>query len=133
MDNSIFLAKAFGLYFLIVGLATCIQGGKMRAAIMEFAESKGLFLLAAVVTLILGIVLVLSHNVWEKNWTVLITLMSWLILISGISRLVFAEYHQAMLRKMCSHPQLVIFGVVTIILGAIFLYFGFCPMYSPLQ
>ncbi|NNM59489.1 MAG: hypothetical protein HKM04_06690 [Legionellales bacterium] len=127
MDNSIFLAKAFGLYFLIVGLIMCIRGDRMRPAMIEFADHHGLFLFGAVITLILGIILVLSHNDWVKNWTVLVTIMSWIIFVSGISRLLFAECHQGMLRKMSNHAHFRLFGILPIILGIIFLYLGFCP------
>jgi hypothetical protein len=33
---------------------------------------------------IIGFLMMNYHNVWEKNWTVLITIMGWLALIKGV-------------------------------------------------
>lgn len=129
MDNSIFLAKAFGLYFLIIGLALLIRGQQLQPALRDFAESKGLYVFGAVLTVILGIILVLSHNIWVANWTVLVTIFCWMVLITGILRLFFVEELRVKAASCLSHPKIALFGIVPLMLAAIFLYLGFCPAY----
>ncbi|MBY0544382.1 MAG: hypothetical protein K2Q14_02415 [Gammaproteobacteria bacterium] len=90
-------------------------------------HNKGLYVFGAIITVILGIILVLSHNTWVPNWTVLVTIFCWITLIAGILRLFFAEELRAKAARMLSHPKIWMFGIAPLILAVIFLYLGFCP------
>lgn len=53
--------------------------------------------LSGVLLFVAGMAVVRSHNVWARNWTVLITLSGWLFLALGLVRLFAASRHlQAM-------------------------------------
>jgi hypothetical protein len=42
-----------------------------------------------------GLAVVRSHNIWARNWTVLVTLSGWFFLILGLIRMFAAgHYHQ---------------------------------------
>jgi hypothetical protein len=43
-----------------------------------------------------GLGVVRSHNIWARNWTVLVTLTGWFFLVLGLIRMFAAgQYHQA--------------------------------------
>jgi energy-converting hydrogenase Eha subunit C len=43
-----------------------------------------------------GLAIVRVHNVWARDWTVLITLSGWSLLVLGLVRIFAAsQYHQA--------------------------------------
>jgi hypothetical protein len=43
-----------------------------------------------------GLAVVRAHNVWVRNWTVLVTLTGWFFLVLGLIRMFAAsQYHQA--------------------------------------
>ncbi len=46
----------------------------------DFAIQRGVLLLNAIITPIIGILLVVSHNLWVADWRVVITIIAWLIL-----------------------------------------------------
>jgi hypothetical protein len=53
--------------------------------------------LSGVLLFVAGLAVVRSHNVWARNWTVLITLSGWLFLALGLVRMFAASrYLQAM-------------------------------------
>ena len=87
MAHSIFLAKAFSIYFIVMSLAMLFNRRYFLEAAIETVTQKGLDLLSSLFTFILGILLVLYHNVWVANWTVIITLLAWITLLKGIVRL----------------------------------------------
>lgn len=91
MDGSIFLAKAFSIYFVIMGVAMLGCKNYFEKAVIEISKDNGLGLLTSIFTLILGILLVLYHNVWVYDWHVIVTVLAWLTLIKGTARLLFAE------------------------------------------
>jgi hypothetical protein len=41
-----------------------------------------------------GLALVQAHNVWQKNWTMLITLTGWFLLLLGLVRMFAASQYQ---------------------------------------
>src|SRR6056297_1192614 len=89
MYVSIFLAQVFSIYFIVITIAMLINKTYYIDAAMELLQHKGLALLTGIFTLILGILLVLFHNIWVANWQVLITLLAWVTLFKGVIRLLF--------------------------------------------
>jgi hypothetical protein len=52
--------------------------------------------LSGVLTFVAGLAVVRAHNVWARNWTVLITLCGWFSLALGLLRMFAAsQYGQA--------------------------------------
>jgi uncharacterized membrane protein HdeD (DUF308 family) len=52
--------------------------------------------LSGVLMFVAGLAVVRAHNVWERNWTVLITLSGWFLLTLGLVRMFAAsQYRQA--------------------------------------
>lgn len=91
METSLFLAKALGLYMAIAcfGLLVNIRA---RKAIIHAFEDEGRIVLSGVTALIIGILIVISHNVWTYDWRVIITLSGWAALLKGIARIYFVGY-----------------------------------------
>lgn len=86
MELSIFLAKAWGLYLLIIALAFLINKNIFKILLRLF-ENEGAVFASGVFNLMVGILMVLSHNIWTPDWRVIITLFGWIALAKGIIRL----------------------------------------------
>ncbi len=91
MSTSIFLAQAFSIYLIVLGLAMLLKRKRFLLVVDELIASPASLFIVAVLTLILGIILVLSHNIWVANWPVVITILSWLTLLAGVFRTFFPE------------------------------------------
>jgi len=87
MQTSVFLAKLLGPFFAIVGISVLMNADAFRAIVKEFLKSPSLIFLTGLLTLPAGIAIVLTHNVWVMGWPVLITLIGWLGVISGVARI----------------------------------------------
>jgi uncharacterized membrane protein len=120
MDKSRFLAKAIGAYLLIVSLSMFINMHSFVHLINEMTRNEPLMFVTGFFTLIIGILLVLSHNVWEWDWRVIITLIAWLTLLKGASII----FHPAMLYTYTATINY-IGATIDVILGIILCYFGF--------
>lgn len=124
MDTSIFLAKIIGLYFLIVGFWVLVRGKALQEVLEEFIQSRAIIFIIAVITLILGLLLVISHNIWVSDWRVVVTLLCWLTLVSGLVRLFFPQVVVAMAGKFRS-SGFRIASLFMMILGGYLTYKGF--------
>ncbi|KTD21774.1 hypothetical protein [Legionella londiniensis] len=91
MQRSTFLAKVIGWYCVILSLVMIFRQEQIKAIFQQIASEQALLFIVGIMTLILGLLLVISHNVWKMRWPLLITLLSWLTLISGIVRLIYPE------------------------------------------
>lgn len=121
-----FLAQAFSLYFVVMGLAVLINRGEWLSIIDQFFENKAVLLFSGVFTLILGILLVLSHNIWVMDWRVIITFFSWTTFIKGVGLLVFPEKWFAMSKSLLNESFLTYWGGAVMVIGGILGYYGFC-------
>jgi hypothetical protein len=126
---TLFMATVIGWYLVIVSLFTLCQYEQVKSISAEVLEQRGLFFIVAIITLILGLLMVASHNIWVMGWPVIITLISWLVLISGLLRLLCAETASKMGRSFMTHPAgMKIVSVVLLILGVFLLIQVYYPL-----
>jgi len=76
---SVWLAKAFSIYFLVIGVAMIFNRQAFMARLNATMQEEGALLISAIMTLILGIILVLSNNIWAWGWPVVVTILCWLV------------------------------------------------------
>jgi hypothetical protein len=65
------------------------------------------------------------HNTWTHDWTIGVTILGWLLLIRGIVRLWFPQASADIAKKILNKVPMMSLGLVTLFIGAYFLYFGF--------
>ena len=127
MQNSIFLARLIGTPLLIIGVAMLLNQAYYRSMIREVIASKVSFYVAAAVGIIVGLAIVLVHNVWEANWRVLITLFGWINLLRGVVTVLFPAQAMEFAGRHIGGSKHVplIPGAVAVILGLILCFFGY--------
>ena len=131
MGVSIFLSRVFGLYLIIMCLAVLFRFKMFRAVYDEMVSSKGHVIFSGFLSLIIGILVVVSHSVFVWDWRLLITLLGYLTLIKGIWLLFFPESALKFKRSIMGNQSLYRIIVVIFLLIGIFLaYKGFfCGMF----
>ena len=69
----------------------------------------------------------LNHNVWVWDWPVIITVIGWLMTVSGTFRILIPQQIGDLAARMLARgPQLLLVsGAVTFVLGAILSWKGF--------
>ena len=127
MQNSVFLARLLGLPLLVIGAAMLLNQAWYRAMIREVVASRISFYVAAALGVIVGLAIVLVHNVWVLNWRVLITLFGWLHLLRGIITVLFpAQAMEFAGRHIAASNRIpLIPGSLALIIGAILCFFGY--------
>lgn len=125
MFISLFLAKAFGLYFIVISVLYAARKETLKAAVNDYFHSPGLILLGGLLTLILGILLILTHSIWEPNWKGAITLLGYLTFLKGIIHILIPSLPAALATKYLKGPVFTYFAGVALLLGLFFCYIGF--------
>jgi hypothetical protein len=126
MAQSIFLAKLIGPFFALVGLGVIINATGFRAIAKEFLNSPGLIFLTGILTLPVGIAIVLVHNVWVANWPVLITIVGWLTLLTGVVRTVAPQQVASRGKTISAYWNFpYVAGAIWLAVGAVLCFFGY--------
>lgn len=84
MDVSIFLAKFWGWYLLIFFVVLSFNPTRIKQIFSDLKDQK-FAILAAFLAIIIGLLTVLFHNIWEADWRIIITALGWLSLLFGLS------------------------------------------------
>jgi hypothetical protein len=125
MELSIFLAKVIGLYFLAFVIILCFRRKQTQSTLMEIFTSPGTLALSGLITLLAGILLAVSHSVWEFNWRGLITLVGYITLTSGILRLGFPNATRRFARYSLESGKGCIICLLMLIVALYLIYSGF--------
>lgn len=120
MEISIYLAKFWGSLFMILGLLSV--GAKFLGRVIEYTEDKTITVSTGYITFLLGLITVVLHNIWVKDWRVAITVLGWVTLIKGIEKIAFPERVNRK-AQMFKGGQ-VLWGSVIFLIGAWFFWIG---------
>lgn len=88
---TIVLAKIFGLYFLAIGLAFIINPDRFKSLYRKVMKDEGFLLIGGIVALLIGAVVISVHNVWIREWPVLVTILGWWSFVKGFALLVYPD------------------------------------------
>jgi uncharacterized membrane protein HdeD (DUF308 family) len=126
MATSTFLARLIGPIALLMGLALAFNAAAFRAMADEFLRSTALIFLAGLMTLAAGVAIVLTHNLWPADWRVIITILGWLFIVSGIVRTVVPQHAAALGRRILAKPATLCIGAAfDIALGVVLCIYGY--------
>jgi uncharacterized membrane protein len=83
METSLFLAKFWGWYLIIFFFILSFNPGRIKE-IFEDLKDRKFANLVAFIGIIVGLLNILFHNVWEAQWYLIITLIGWAALFEGL-------------------------------------------------
>tara|TARA_Y100000588_G_scaffold390756_1_gene497165 strand:+ start:706 stop:1092 length:387 start_codon:yes stop_codon:yes gene_type:complete len=90
MDTSLFLAKFWGWYLLIFFFVLSFNPRRIQQIFEDLKDQKFL-ILAAFAAIIIGLLNILFHNIWELSWKFIITILGWTSLFIGLGLFLFPE------------------------------------------
>jgi len=127
MALSILLAQIFGLYLLIVGASLLINHKKLRRVFNDFGNHYSTVFTTGLFTLLLGLLLVLNHNIWEgEMWIIVVTVISWLTLLKGVTIVLLPiDSFKKVMQVVNNENVYRIASVVSIVVGLYLTYVGF--------
>jgi len=108
--------------YFAAGIAGLSGKINFRKIVEDFENSPGLTYISGFMALIIGMILVHYHNIWVKDWIVLITMIGWLSLFKGIMLIAF-PHSISFFKNWYKNTRA--WGILLIVIGLIFGYLGF--------
>jgi len=84
MDSSIFLAKFWGWYLIIFFLILSLNPKRIKQIFNDLKDEKFLIIFSFL-AIIIGLLNISFHNIWEPNYKLIITLIGWFAFIIGLA------------------------------------------------
>ena len=89
-DISIFLAKFWGWYLIIFFLILSLNPKRIIQIVNDLKDQK-FAIIVSFIAIIIGLLNILTHNVWESDYRLIITFIGWVSLIMGLSLFIFPK------------------------------------------
>jgi len=126
MELTLLLTKILGVYMLAAGLSGLFYPSRIQKALSEMTKSYLLPYFDGALALILGLLIVLHHNVWNSATEIIISLFGWIALAEGLALLLLPHGFVMGLAKAFSSKQAASgWSIIAILLGAYLVYAGF--------
>ena len=130
MTSSTYIARLMGPVLLVIGIGMAVglmlQGEGYSSLLREFIGSRSLIFITGILALVAGLAIVNTHNLWVRDWRVLVTVLGWLLVIRGITLLVFPSIVQTLGDRVLASQGGIIAGAsFAIVIGAILCIMGY--------
>ncbi len=126
MELSLLLAQVLGIVLFVLGFGLICNAERYKKMYQEVIKSDGFMFFSAVFALIVGTAFVLTHNIWEMHWSVIITIFGWIALIKGFVLVIFPKQVAKMVAGILNSASMfIVAGVGYMIFGGVLIYFGF--------
>ncbi len=119
MELSIFLAKLFGLYFLVAGGIIMMRQKSFMPIFTEIFHSRALLLILGIAELFAGLAIVIAHPIFSATWQGVITLVGAWMAVEGVIYLAMPYTKVSRLMRQFNTPTWYTSGgLVAVVLGA---------------
>jgi hypothetical protein len=125
MATSLLIAKIIAVVYLSIGVGSLFSPDYLKKVVEDFGKSAAANYLGGILALVMGSLIINFHNVWESNWTILITALGWAALIKGFVLLAFPEIMMHFYRHVFKKINMNLYSIIVLLLGAFFAYQGF--------
>lgn len=123
---SVFFAKLLGPYCIIVAIGVLINRKVYQRAMEDFFKNSAVLYIGGILALLLGLLIVLTHNIWTANWSVLITIFGWSGIVKGAWIIIFPNTLVRFIGIYRKKPALLVVNLLLVLaIGAVLTFFGY--------
>lgn len=125
MDLSIFWARFLGLFFIFFGAIYLVRKDFLKTVLENYFKNPAFAAVVGILNLIMGLFIILSHNVWEFNWKGIITVFGYLLILRAILNLFATDKLAEYALKGIEGKGVIYAGVIILIIGLYLALSGF--------
>lgn len=125
MQLSLFLAQVIGIYLVVSNLSVLIHLNRSKKVLQDCLASSPLVALTGAISLMIGLLIVVSHDVWVSEWPVVITLIGWITVLHGAMRLFFPQVFVKVCKELISNQGFLLLSWLWLLIGFYLMWAGF--------
>ncbi len=125
MELSIFIAKILGVTMLILGVAFLLNLKEYRKMAEDMIKDRAFLMIKGLASVVLGAVILVKHNMWSTDWSLIITILGWAWLVGGSLGLLFPRAAMNIAKAVLKQNIILAGSVLMILVGAYLSYVGY--------
>ncbi len=125
METAVLIAKIIGVVYISFGIGLFVNKEFYKESIPKLMNNTGFMILGGFIAIVFGVLIIENHNIWEANWTVIITIIGWIALLKGISLIAFPTKLGIFQSIFTNDLFLKFLAPLVLLFGLIFLCLGF--------
>lgn len=123
---AIWISKLLGPIILVVSIPMIVTPRRLQETTSRFLADSPLVLISGVLAMTAGLSIVNTHNIWELDWPVIVTLFGWALVLGGASRIIAPRIVERVGGAMSNRETLTrIVGALWALLGAFLTFKGY--------
>lgn len=123
--NSLLYAQILGLFFFLIGLTMLMHTARWKKTFSEIVGNHALLAITGVISTLVGLIVVVTHNLWVSDARVLITLLGWFMLIQGLIRLFYPDSFAQIAKNLAEKGIARLLNWVLFLIGAYLVWVSF--------
>jgi putative exporter of polyketide antibiotics len=126
--RTLFLSRLIGLYCILVALSMITRRQATLEWVTALVHDPSMIFVLGAITLIAGLAMVLTHNIWSGGaLVVIVTLVGWITLIKSLSFLFLPPQIEAglFLKRLYYEQLFYLYCAFSLVLGIYLTYSGF--------
>jgi len=125
MGLTLFYAQILGIYIVVTSLALLINKNKAKELMGEVKKHTTLLFVDGALALFFGTILILTHNFWVNHLSIAVSLVGWVIFITGVLELILPSKLMVRLYTLTQRKVGFVINLATLALGTYFALYGF--------
>lgn len=126
MEMEIFLAKLFGLYFLIIGIVILVRRKAVMPAVGELVGNRPVLLTLAIIEIGAGLALTLAYPTIQWSVEGIFSTIGYMLLVEGLIYLASPyKTTQRFIKSFNRSEWFMSGGVASVLIGAYLVAYGF--------
>ena len=102
---AIWISKFLGPLILVLAIPMILTPASLQETTRRFLADSPLVLISGFLAMIAGLSIVNTHNVWVLDWTLIVTLFGWALVLGGASRIVAPRVVDKVGGKLMDRPN----------------------------
>ena len=126
MAAAVFIARLVGPLFVAIGLGILLNRMFYADAVAEGVRSPVLIYLSGVASLLAGLAILNLHRAWTADWRVIVTILGWVLLVSGVIRIALPRVTTSIATTLYSAPAaMAVVAVIVLVVGGYLSFEGY--------
>jgi uncharacterized protein YjeT (DUF2065 family) len=103
---AIWISRFLGPIILTLSIPMTVTPSNLQETTKRFLADSPLVLISGILAMTAGLSIVNTHNVWSLDWTLIVTLFGWALVLGGASRILSPKAVERIGSTMMDRPTL---------------------------
>jgi len=122
--TSIIIGRILGTFLFIFSISMLIDFKHYKKVAKDLMSHGDTLAISGTISTLVGLIVVIFHNWWDQEWSMIITIVGWIILIIGVIRLLFPRSVMKWAKSLTDNGLMWILWIILIV-GAYIMYMSY--------